>query len=955
MKTILPFLNFHFILGIFLTLINGSSYGQTPGMIVEPATGLSAIVLDPNADGYVSLSTAGFLGNDQTNNELPWQTLIPAGSEPNSDVQNGPNCGFTDFVESTVGGIDPVFHLSNGTQWLFRFRMASIAPNAKSYSVLVDIDNLIGPSDDCYIPGVNPGFEMEIVLATKFGVRIYDHRLPCGSNLVATYGPERIQKSIAASTVCSSINFFLETYVDWADITAQFGVDEDDAMRYAIVDNMAADKSTICNPASASDIGGVDDSACGNLESCFTEIVLLQPGCAPSAPSACTFSDCPTINGLPLAVGANTVSLTTTETNGVLRVYVNNSLVGTQTITSGAGTYSVSVTPALAANSIVTATAQATGEVESGTNCNNAQVAGATCTDPPTNINQCTAGKAFSGTAPNGAIVRLYNANGVLQIPSSGTLFTAGTGGNPNTITANGVGLVAPENFLWRCVGSGETSSCTAGGAPCIVDGNYYITAQVPGQCESSPVWFCLGLTGSTSVPSINTSITSATLTVSGNLAGNIAENNGVSIYFYLNGDQISTTTTTDNTGSWSITFPSGTFSPCDEVYVVAARNIATQRCPSQSAVVTVSGGQSVAPVISTPLCGTTTVVNGTSSEANGTTITLYQGAGTGTVLGTTTVSGGSWTIEGLSIAPGTVISARATNTDMCESQSGASSSVIIGALYPNTAAITPNPVIESDLSISGTGTPGDIITLYNDNWPVYLDFAETSPAVTTVNGSGNWTITLIDAGIFYAGGTLTVTTSSGSGCASLPQDPTPIVCAPPNIGLVVNPDAASICTGSAATNIQIVNSQSGVIYQLYNNGLGQNTGNSVLGNGSTLSMSTSVLSASTTISVIAIKSPYNGSCNGTLTETVTVTVLSAPTISLGTVANPSTCGGSDGTIQITGLFNNTTYTVNYTFNGTPFSGSFTTNSSGQLIITGLAVGSYTNISASSSGCSSAN
>ncbi|MFY7669066.1 MAG: hypothetical protein ACOVQG_10000, partial [Crocinitomicaceae bacterium] len=194
----------------FLTIGVSTIFSQTSGMIVEPATGAAALVLDPNSNGYVSATTAGFLGNDQlvANNELPWQTLIPAGSEPNSDVQNGPNCGFTDFVESSVGGIDPVFHLTSGDNWLFRFRMASIAPNAKSYSIMVDIDNLIGPGDDCYIPGVNPGFELEIVLATKFGVRIYDHRLQCGSNLIYSYGPERIQKSIAASSVCGQLNFF---------------------------------------------------------------------------------------------------------------------------------------------------------------------------------------------------------------------------------------------------------------------------------------------------------------------------------------------------------------------------------------------------------------------------------------------------------------------------------------------------------------------------------------------------------------------------------------------------------------------------------------------------------------------------------------------------------------------------------------------------------------------------
>ena len=109
---------------LFFIVICVNVFSQTPGMIVEPASGASALVLDPNGDGYVSTTTVGFLGNDQLNNELPWQTLIPAGSEPNSDVQNGPNCGFTDFVESSVGGIDPVFHLTTGGNWLFRFRMA---------------------------------------------------------------------------------------------------------------------------------------------------------------------------------------------------------------------------------------------------------------------------------------------------------------------------------------------------------------------------------------------------------------------------------------------------------------------------------------------------------------------------------------------------------------------------------------------------------------------------------------------------------------------------------------------------------------------------------------------------------------------------------------------------------------------------------------------------------------
>ncbi|MFN5786265.1 MAG: Ig-like domain-containing protein, partial [Flavobacteriia bacterium] len=89
--------------------------------------------------------------------------------------------------------------------------------------------------------------------------------------------------------------------------------------------------------------------------------------------------------------------------------------------------------------------------------------------------------------------------------------------------------------------------------------------------------------------------------------------------------------------------------------------------------------------------------------------------------------------------------------------------------------------------------------------------------------------------------------------------------------------------------------------------------------------------------------------------ETVNVSVLSAPTISLGSTSNPLSCGGNNGTITINGLFNNTNYTVNYNFDGAPASATITSNASGSITIVGLSAGTYTNISATSSGCSSAN
>ena len=53
--------------------------------------------------------------------------------------------------------------------WMFRLRMGGIAPNAKSESILIDTDGLFGNTGSFADPNYtldNPGFEIEIVLAT---------------------------------------------------------------------------------------------------------------------------------------------------------------------------------------------------------------------------------------------------------------------------------------------------------------------------------------------------------------------------------------------------------------------------------------------------------------------------------------------------------------------------------------------------------------------------------------------------------------------------------------------------------------------------------------------------------------------------------------------------------------------------------------------------------------------
>ncbi|MEY4572845.1 MAG: hypothetical protein RLZ10_2102, partial [Bacteroidota bacterium] len=329
----------HYLVSLFALLsvtLFSKINAQTPGMIYEPATGVGAAILDPNGDGYTSASTTGFTTDDQLQSEIPYSSLIFPGSEPTSDLNNAPDCGFTDFVDQ--GDRDPAQkYLSPAGNWLFRLRMGSISPNAKSYSILIDTDGLFGNTGANADPNWtvdNPGFEIELVLATKFGVYVYDVNTPNCTPVISYPGTTNYQKSIAGSLNCGDLDYFLDFFVVFADLAAQFpGINASTPMRYVIVDNTAAQASTICQPSSASDVGGVGQ--CVTLSACFTEIINAQAFCSPNT-NICTYrSDCPTITQ-PIALGATTVSGTSTEASGsTIRVYKDGIQIGTTTVGIG--------------------------------------------------------------------------------------------------------------------------------------------------------------------------------------------------------------------------------------------------------------------------------------------------------------------------------------------------------------------------------------------------------------------------------------------------------------------------------------------------------------------------------------------------------------------------------------------------------------------------------------------
>jgi trimeric autotransporter adhesin len=84
------------------------------------------------------------------------------------------------------------------------------------------------------------------------------------------------------------------------------------------------------------------------------------------------------------------------------------------------------------------------------------------------------------------------------------------------------------------------------------------------------------------------------------------------------------------------------------------------------------------------------------------------------------------------------------------------------------------------------------------------------------------------------------------------------------------------------------------------------------------------------------------------------VTVNPTPSITTTSSSNPTKCTAADGLISLLGLTPGENYTVRYTSGSTPVSTSITADPAGIVTITGLAAGTYTNISVTTPlGCTS--
>ncbi len=205
----------------------------------------------------------------------------------------------------------------------------------------------------------------------------------------------------------------------------------------------------------------------------------------------------------------------------------------------------------------------------------------------------------------------------------------------------------------------------------------------------------------------------------------------------------------------------------------------------------------------------------------------------------------------------------------------------------------TPSAITLAGSSVGGAATTGawSIIsgggTLSNTSQIPSASLASVT-YTPAANFSGTVTLLLTSNDPDGAGPCAAITATRTITVNPLPTDISPVA------------QASSVCSGSG-TNIQILNSQSGVSYQLRDNGTNSNVGSAINGNGATVNLPTGNLSSTTTYNVLATNNTTN--CSLQMSGTVTVTVNTFSTDPSGATASASTIclGTTNTTVSVVG------------------------------------------------------
>ncbi len=219
-------------------------------------------MLDPNGDGFISISSSGFSGAQDwgSESELVLKALPSLEGEPHSDLTTGSNGGHTDLVsnasntfQSSYVGIKNV----DGIDYLIvRMRIGGASTATKGYSILIDTDGEFSPG---LLSSVNPGYDKEIVLETGNSgrVAVYNHSLG-GTTLHNSYNlNDYHQRSVAASTINDDADYFHDFFVPFSGI----GITSSQMIRITAATVTSAQSGIA---GTISDFSGIDDKKYAN-------------------------------------------------------------------------------------------------------------------------------------------------------------------------------------------------------------------------------------------------------------------------------------------------------------------------------------------------------------------------------------------------------------------------------------------------------------------------------------------------------------------------------------------------------------------------------------------------------------------------------------------------------------------------------------------------------------------
>ncbi len=803
------------------------SFSQLPGFINRQATSAGGrTVLDPNSDGYTSLTTAGFGNNDVTQSEISFQAIRAYSLEPYSDLRRGPNHSYSDFVPDSSGN-GVYHHFSAAQNMIFRMRMGRVMPGSKGYSILMDTDGKFGAvgtnADPNYIASTtgtngNPGFEIEIVLETNFRIAIYNVDGTSSPVMITQYlnWQDMSQISIASTNDDADPDFLIDFYIPFSVLqAAPFNLTTASSIR------MSA--TTVMSPQAA--IGGPRSDIYGTSGDSYEDFINGQPACPVfNTPANCVTAMCtaaPLVNS-PISTGTVNISgtwtkssLTSAASTATITVYKNGVSIGTvPNITSGSTWTLNSI--ALINGDIITAKALATSESMCLTSNS---VAASTCNAsniPATPILVCTSGtKGIDGSnLSTGWTVHVDNlTRNVLDnsVTNSTGLFGTTTGTSPN--------------ISWTFSGGCSTGAPLNSGSYKI----YYINNTTG--CNSLPAYFCAAgnggtaLAGSLLTPVItapaNSIFTTATKTITGTTDAN------ASVSLYINGLSVQTVTATGGT----FTFSNLNLLNGQQLYIVTELNtgtVSTSKCANQTTVFTVSCFTQT-PLITADnnnQLRALSPITGTSTEVAGTLIRVYTS--TNTLVATTAVqANGSWSTGNAGTTPA-IYNAVAATTYYANAQngtcgvSGNSSSFATVTATANTRCGTiTGPITAGVASISGTVTGSFSTSTVN----LYLDGELIGSYVTSNTAWGPITVNSTPTNTLYPNGVLSIgIQESGKQEVACTASALTISCSPSPVSPVYTPTVSNIFRNQTIT-YTISNASSGSFYAIADSATGQSLG----------------------------------------------------------------------------------------------------------------------------------